>query len=116
MESGHVAARRRDHFHAVTMCTPPSIRPGAGFGDPTLWENHATSAEALRAEFNGPKRRAALMTSSLNPAGIATVKRESQHCMVRFQARSIDPSRKSRGDQAGHTSLSSISILGKTVL
>ncbi len=44
----------------VTMCTP-SPRPGAGFVDPSLWENREHNAERLRAEFDGPKGREWLM-------------------------------------------------------
>ncbi len=44
----------------VTMCTP-STRPGAGFVDPTLWENRHNDPTTLRAEFTGLKGRAWLM-------------------------------------------------------
>lgn len=44
----------------VTMCTP-STRPGAGFVDPTLWENRHTDPASLRSEFDGLKGRAWLM-------------------------------------------------------
>lgn len=44
----------------VTMCTP-STRPGAGFVDPTLWENRKNDPTSLRAEFDGLKGRAWLM-------------------------------------------------------
>ncbi len=45
----------------VTMCTPPSTRPGAGFVDPALWHNRESDPTSLRAEFNGLKGRAWLM-------------------------------------------------------
>ncbi|SPO06243.1 uncharacterized protein DNG_08932 [Cephalotrichum gorgonifer] len=41
----------------VTMCTP-STRPGAGFVDPSLWENRGKDPTTLRAEFDGLKGRA----------------------------------------------------------
>src|SRR4051794_28555635 len=44
----------------VTMCTP-SPRPGAGFVDPSLWENRDTDPTSLRAEFDGLKGREWLM-------------------------------------------------------
>lgn len=44
----------------VTMCTP-SPRPGAGFVDPSLWENRENDPTALRLEFDGMKGRAWLM-------------------------------------------------------
>lgn len=44
----------------VTMCTP-STRPGAGFVDPTLWENREADPTSLRMEFDGMKGRAWLM-------------------------------------------------------
>lgn len=44
----------------VTMCTP-STRPGAGFIDPTLWENREIDPTSLRMEFEGLKGRAWLM-------------------------------------------------------
>ncbi|MGX5818814.1 nitrilase family protein [Chitinophaga lutea] len=44
----------------VTMCTP-STRPGAGFVDPTLWENRHADPTSLRQEFDGLKGRAWLM-------------------------------------------------------
>ncbi len=44
----------------VTMCTP-STRPGAGFVDPTLWENREADPTSLRMEFDGLKGRAWLM-------------------------------------------------------
>jgi predicted amidohydrolase len=44
----------------VTMCTP-STRPGAGFVDPTLWENRENDPTALRLEFDGMKGRGWLM-------------------------------------------------------
>jgi predicted amidohydrolase len=44
----------------VTMCTPSS-RPGAGFVDPTLWENRNNDPTSLRIEFNGMKGRDWLM-------------------------------------------------------
>lgn len=44
----------------VTMCTPSS-RPGAGFVDPTLWENRHADPTSLRMEFDGLKGRAWLM-------------------------------------------------------
>lgn len=44
----------------VTMCTP-STRPGAGFVDPSLWENREGDSTTLRAEFDGLKGRAWLM-------------------------------------------------------
>jgi predicted amidohydrolase len=44
----------------VTMCTP-SPRPGAGFIDPTLWENRETDPTSLRLEFDGMKGREWLM-------------------------------------------------------
>lgn len=44
----------------VTMCTP-STRPGAGFVDPTLWQNREEDPTTLRHEFNGLKGRAWLM-------------------------------------------------------
>ncbi|MBT2619548.1 MULTISPECIES: nitrilase family protein [Chryseobacterium] len=44
----------------VTMCTPSS-RPGAGFVDPTLWENRETDPTSLRLEFDGMKGRDWLM-------------------------------------------------------
>jgi 5-aminopentanamidase len=45
--------------HAA-MCTP-SPRPGAGFVDPTLWENRENDPTSLRLEFNGMKGRSWLM-------------------------------------------------------
>ena len=42
------------------MCTP-STRPGAGFVDPTLWENREADPTSLRMEFDGLKGRAWLM-------------------------------------------------------
>jgi predicted amidohydrolase len=44
----------------VTMCTP-STRPGAGFVDPSLWQNREKDPTSLRAEFDGLKGRAWLM-------------------------------------------------------
>jgi predicted amidohydrolase len=44
----------------VTMCTPSS-RPGAGFVDPTLWENRYKDPTTLSIEFNGMKGRDWLM-------------------------------------------------------
>ncbi len=44
----------------VTMCTP-SPRPGAGFVDPSLWENRKSDPTSLRLEFDGMKGRAWLM-------------------------------------------------------
>lgn len=44
----------------VTMCTP-SPRPGAGFVDPSLWENRESDPTSLRLEFDGMKGRAWLM-------------------------------------------------------
>lgn len=44
----------------VTMCTP-STRPGAGFVDPTLWENREADPTSLRLEFDGMKGRGWLM-------------------------------------------------------
>jgi predicted amidohydrolase len=44
----------------ATMCTP-SPRPGAGFVDPTLWENRVTDPTSLRIEFDGLKGRSWLM-------------------------------------------------------
>jgi predicted amidohydrolase len=44
----------------VTMCTP-STRPGAGFVDPSLWENREADPTTLRQEFDGLKGRAWLM-------------------------------------------------------
>lgn len=44
----------------VTMCTP-STRPGAGFVDPTLWENRENDPTSLRLEFDGMKGRSWLM-------------------------------------------------------
>ncbi|WP_336518496.1 nitrilase family protein [Pollutibacter soli] len=44
----------------VTMCTP-SLRPGAGFVDPKLWENREIDPTSLRMEFDGLKGRAWLM-------------------------------------------------------
>jgi len=44
----------------VTMCTP-SPRPGAGFVDPSLWQNRETDPTSLRAEFDGLKGRQWLM-------------------------------------------------------
>ena len=44
----------------VTMCTP-STRPGAGFVDPTLWDNRETDPTSLRLEFDGMKGRDWLM-------------------------------------------------------
>ena len=44
----------------VTMCTP-STRPGAGFIEPTLWENRETDPTSLRLEFDGMKGRDWLM-------------------------------------------------------
>jgi predicted amidohydrolase len=40
----------------VTMCTP-STRPGAGFVDPSLWQNRARDPTTLKAEFGGLKGR-----------------------------------------------------------
>ena len=44
----------------VTMCTP-STRPGAGFVDPSLWENRFNDPTSLRLEFDGMKGRDWLM-------------------------------------------------------
>ncbi len=44
----------------VTMCTP-SPRPGAGFVDPSLWENKDNDPTSLRLEFDGMKGRGWLM-------------------------------------------------------
>ena len=44
----------------VTMCTP-STRPGAGFIDPSLWENRESDPTSLRLEFEGMKGRGWLM-------------------------------------------------------
>ena len=44
----------------VTMLTP-STRPGAGFADPTLWDNRESDPTSLRLEFDGMKGRAWLM-------------------------------------------------------
>lgn len=44
----------------VTMCTP-STRPGAGFVDPSLWDNREKDPTSLRVEFDGLKGRAWLM-------------------------------------------------------
>jgi len=44
----------------VTMCTPSS-RPGAGFVDPSLWENRENDPTSLRIEFDGMKGRDWLM-------------------------------------------------------
>ena len=44
----------------VTMCTP-STRPGAGFVDPTFWENRHRDPTSLRREFDGLKGRDWLM-------------------------------------------------------
>lgn len=44
----------------VTMGTPSS-RPGAGFVDPSLWENREKDPTSLRLEFNGMKGRDWLM-------------------------------------------------------
>jgi predicted amidohydrolase len=44
----------------VTMCTP-STRPGAGFVDPTLWENRELDPTSLRLEFDGMKGRSWLI-------------------------------------------------------
>jgi len=44
----------------VTMCTP-STRPGAGFVDPSLWENRVSDPTSLRQEFDGAKGRDWLM-------------------------------------------------------
>ncbi|RYG04917.1 MAG: nitrilase [Chitinophagaceae bacterium] len=44
----------------VTMCTP-STRPGAGFVEPSLWENRENDATSLRLEFDGMKGRDWLM-------------------------------------------------------
>lgn len=44
----------------VTMCTP-STRPGAGFVDPSLWENRIADPTSLRIEFDGMKGRDWLM-------------------------------------------------------
>ena len=44
----------------VTMCTP-STRPGAGFVDPSLWENRFDDPTSLRLEFDGMKGRDCLM-------------------------------------------------------
>ncbi|MFW6101846.1 MAG: nitrilase family protein [Bacteroidota bacterium] len=44
----------------VTMCTPSS-RPGAGFVDPSLWENREIDPTSLRIEFDGLKGRSWLM-------------------------------------------------------
>jgi predicted amidohydrolase len=44
----------------VTMCTP-STRPGAGFVDPSLWENRENDPTSLRMEFDGLKGRSWLM-------------------------------------------------------
>ena len=44
----------------VTMCTP-STRPGAGFVDPSLWDNRFSDPTSLRLEFDGMKGRDWLM-------------------------------------------------------
>lgn len=44
----------------VTGCTPSNM-PGRGPVDPALWRNRASSTEALRREFQGPKGRGWLM-------------------------------------------------------
>lgn len=44
----------------VTMCTPSS-RPGAGFVNPSLWENKENDPTSLRLEFDGLKGRSWLM-------------------------------------------------------
>lgn len=44
----------------VTMCTP-STRPGAGFVDPSLWENRKNDPTSLKIEFQGLKGRQWLM-------------------------------------------------------
>lgn len=44
----------------VTMCTP-STRPGAGFVEPSLWENRVDDPTSLRHEFDGLKGRKWLM-------------------------------------------------------
>lgn len=44
----------------VTMCTP-STRPGAGFVEPSLWENREADPTSLRLEFDGMKGRDWLM-------------------------------------------------------
>lgn len=44
----------------VTMCTPSS-RPGAGFVDPSLWQNREKDPTSLRLEFDGMKGRSWLM-------------------------------------------------------
>jgi len=44
----------------VTMCTP-STRPGAGFVDPSLWDNRTADPTSLRIEFDGLKGRSWLM-------------------------------------------------------
>jgi|UniRef100_UPI00404AA3C9 predicted amidohydrolase len=44
----------------VTMCTP-STRPGAGFVDPSLWQNRENDPASLRLEFDGMKGREWLM-------------------------------------------------------
>jgi predicted amidohydrolase len=44
----------------ATMCTP-SPKPGAGFGDPKLWENRVADPTSLRIEFDGLKGRSWLM-------------------------------------------------------
>jgi 5-aminopentanamidase len=44
----------------VTMCTP-STRPGAGFVNPSLWENREADPTSLRLEFDGMKGRDWLM-------------------------------------------------------
>jgi predicted amidohydrolase len=44
----------------VTMCTP-SPRPGAGFIDPSLWDNREADPTSLRLEFDGMKGREWLM-------------------------------------------------------
>lgn len=44
----------------VTMCTP-STRPGAGFVDPSLWDNREVDPTTLRMEFDGLKGRQWLM-------------------------------------------------------
>ncbi|HEX2394334.1 MAG TPA: nitrilase family protein [Bacteroidales bacterium] len=44
----------------VTMCTP-STRPGAGFVNPSLWQNRETDPTSLRLEFDGMKGRDWLM-------------------------------------------------------
>jgi 5-aminopentanamidase len=44
----------------ATMCTP-STRPGAGFVEPTLWQNREADPTSLRLEFDGMKGRAWLM-------------------------------------------------------